>query len=81
MPFVMSVNVELGKGAEMLLCHLADKLSLDWGRLYSALLGWLRMCLTFAVINDTNLCLQESYVAWKNGIGIGDESPRYFPSS
>ena len=71
----------LGKEAALFLGHIADQLSIAWGRGYGNVLGWLKAHLGFAVIRATNICSRGSRVTWRSGTGIDDGAglPDVFP--
>jgi len=71
-PFVVSVDGTLGYEALMFLQCLAERLSYGWGKSYGHVLMWIHVHLTFAVIRETNLCLQGSRVHWRSGTSIDD---------
>ena len=54
--------------------RLADKLSYSWE---SSILSWIRVCLTFAIIWVTGLCLRGPRVRWcihiNDGTGLPDD--------
>ena len=39
----MSVDGAFGGEAALFLCHLADKLSVNWCKPYSVVLGWIKV--------------------------------------
>ena len=41
--FVISVDDALGKEAALFMGHIADRLSVAWGRSYGNVLGWLKV--------------------------------------
>jgi len=56
----------------MFLQCLAEKLSSGWGKSYGHVPMWIHVCLAFAVIRATNLCLRGSRVHWRSGTSIDD---------
>ena len=82
-PFVVLVDGALGHGALMFLQRLAERLSVGWSRSYGHVLMLIRVCLAFAVIRATNLCLHRSHVCWRsatsidNGVGLPEVSLAY----
>ena len=57
-PFVVSVDGVLGREANLLIKHLAQKLVHKWEKSNSEVLGWMRARLSFAILRATNLCLR-----------------------
>ena len=59
------------RDAGMFLHHLADRLSIGWGRPYSVVLGWLlRACLGFLLLFMQHMYVQGPCAIGENGIGI-----------
>ena len=55
-----SIDGILGSEADCFLCRLADRLCTKWERSYSAVVGWVRSRLSFAVLRATMLCVRGS---------------------
>ena len=73
-PFVISVDGVLGHEALMFLQCLSERLSVGWGKSYGHVLMWIHVCLSFAVIRATNLCLRGSRVRRRSATSIDDEA-------
>eukprot|EP00731_Ephydatia_muelleri_P023669 Em0015g1252a len=71
-PFVVSVDGVLGREANFLIKHLAQKLAHKWEKSNSEVLGWMRARLSFAILRATNLCLRGSRNKWRSAFGMDD---------
>jgi len=56
-PLCFLVNGMFATETDLFLCCLADCFSAKWERLYSAVIGWVRSRLSFAVLHATMLCV------------------------
>ena len=61
----------LGKEAEFFLKHLAEHLAVKWGKLYGAVMSWVRTRLSFAILHATMLCVHGSRTRWRS-LGLVD---------
>eukprot|EP00731_Ephydatia_muelleri_P033781 Em0037g45a len=59
-PLVVSVDGVLGREANVIVKHLAEKLAHKWEKFNSEVLGWMRARLSIAILRATNLCLRGS---------------------
>ena len=57
-PLCFSVDGLMGTETKMFMDRLADFLATKWERLYSIVVHWLRIKLSFALLRATNLCLR-----------------------
>ena len=48
----------------MFLQHFVDQLSGAWGKSYDHVLMWIKVHLTFAIVQATNLCFCGSRMYW-----------------
>ena len=62
-----SVDGLAGVEAAMFLKRLAHSLSGRWERSYADILFWIRVCLAFAILRATVLCMQGSRTRWHCG--------------
>ena len=60
----MSVYDMLGFEAEFFVRRLSDFLAAKWERPYSVVMGWVRACLSFAILLATLLCVWCSQTKW-----------------
>ena len=70
-PLCFSIDGMLRSEADCFLRRLADRLSAKWERSYSAVVGWVRSRLSFAVLRATMLCVRGSRSRWRS-LGIVD---------
>ena len=70
-PLVVSVDGVLGREANFIVKHLAEKLAHKWEKFNSEVLGWMRARLSFAILRATNLSLRGSRTRW-SAIGLDD---------
>ena len=59
-PLCVSVDGMLGSEAEFFVKRLGDFLAAKWERPYSVVMGWVRACLSFAILRATLLCVRGS---------------------
>jgi len=70
-PLCFLVDGMFATEADLFLHRLADCLSAKWERSYSAVIGWVRSRLSFAVLRATMLCVRGSRSHWRS-LGIVD---------
>ena len=73
-PFVLSVDGLLQRKASHLIKHLASK----WEKHFSEVLAYVCSRHSFASIRSASLCLWESRVKWRSGLGSEDGAPLQF---
>ena len=73
-PLCVSVDGMMGKDAARFLRRLADRLSCKWEKNYSRVIGWIRTCMSFAILRASILCLRGSRTKWRTII-VNDGSP------
>ena len=73
-PFVLSVDGLLQREAYHFNKHLASK----WEKHFSEVLAYVRSRHLFASIRSASLCLWESRVKWRSGLGFEDGAPLQF---
>ena len=61
----------LGGKANFFLKCLADHLAVKWEKSYSAVMGWVKARLSFAILHATMLCVQGSRARWRS-LGVVD---------
>ena len=69
-PFVVSVDGVFAREASCFLKRVAEHLSYQWNKPYFNVMG--KVCLQFAIIHATNLCLRGSRTKWRSATEIDD---------
>ena len=72
-PLVLGTNGGMGIECQMLLKHLADKLSRKDGEPYHAVISWLRTRLSFEILRSVNICVGGSRRPFKNTNDFEDD--------
>ena len=70
-PIVMSATGGLAHEATVFYKHLASLLSAKWGDEYSVVLGWLRCCLGFSLLQSAIQCIRGA----RSSIGAYTRTP------
>ena len=65
----VSVDGMLGSEAEFFVKRMSDFLAAKWERPYSVVSGWVRACLSFAILRAALLCVRGSRTKWRS-LGI-----------
>ena len=68
-PLCVSVDGMLGSEGEFFVKRLSDFLAARWDRPYSVVMGWVRACLSFAILWAALLCVSSSHTKWRS-LGI-----------
>ena len=66
-PLCVSVDGMLGFEAEVFVKKLSDFLAVKWERPYGVVTGWVRTCLSFAILRAALVCAWQSYQVEKFG--------------
>ena len=69
---MISVDGLMAREARFVLQRFADKLSLNWRKPYSEVMGWIQTRLSFAILRATNRCVRGSRLKWRSGVGTND---------
>ena len=72
-PLCISVDGMLGSEVEFFVKRLSDFLAVIWERPYGVVTGWVRACLSFAILRATLLCVRGSHTKWRS-LGIVDHA-------
>ena len=64
----------LGSEAELFVRRLGDFLAVRWERPYGVVMGWVRACLSLAILQAALLCVHGSRTKWRS-LGIVDGAP------
>ena len=70
-PLCVTVDGMLGSEAELFVQGLGDFLAARWERPYSVVMGWVRACLSFAILRAALLSVCGSRTKWRS-LGIVD---------
>ena len=70
-PLCVSVDGMLGSEAEFFVKRLGDFLAARWERPYSVVMGWVRACLSFAILRAALLCVWGNQTKWRS-LGVVD---------
>jgi len=65
-PLCVSVDGVLGPETEFFVKRFSDFLAAKWGSPYGAVMGWVRACLSFAILRGMLLCVRSSRTKWRS---------------
>ena len=68
-PLCFSIDGMFGTEADF--CRLTERLSIKWERSYSEVIGWVRLRLSFTILQASMLCVRGSRSRWRS-LGIVD---------
>ena len=70
-PLCASVDGLFAPEANYFVRRLGDHLSMRWEQPFSAVMSWVRACLSFAILRAALLCVRGSRTKWRS-LGVMD---------